>query len=117
MDRMAGNLKKVMLIAAVLAGLLVCRLFYIQITGNGELAAVTRMQSMIALEGGNTRGIIYDRNGSPLVADEKRFVYIIKKKKMDSEALRILDRIGAHEVLNEENEYAVYSSESYEGTG
>ena len=40
MDRMAGNLKKVMLIAAVLAGLLVCRLFYIQITGNGELAAV-----------------------------------------------------------------------------
>ena len=114
MDRMAGNLKKVMLIAAVLAGLLVCRLFYIQITGNGELAAVTRMQSMIALEGGNTRGIIYDRNGSPLVADEKRFVYIIKKKKMDSEALRILDRIGAHEVLNEENEYAVYSSESYE---
>ena len=82
MDRMAGNLKKVMLIAAVLAGLLVCRLFYIQITGNGELAAVTRMQSMIALEGGNTRGIIYDRNGSPLVADEKRFVYIIKKKKI-----------------------------------
>ena len=114
MDRMAGNLKKVMLIAAVLAGLLVCRLFYIQITGNGELAAVTRMQSMIALEGGNTRGIIYDRNGSPLVADEKRFVYIINKKKMDSEALRILDRIGAHEVINEENEYAVYSSESYE---
>ena len=43
MDRMAGNLKKVMLIAAVLAGLLVCRLFYIQITGNVELAAVTRM--------------------------------------------------------------------------
>lgn len=114
MDRMAGNLKKVMLIAAVLAGLLVCRLFYIQITGNVELAAVTRMQSMIALEGGNTRGIIYDRNGSPLVADEKRFVYIINKKKMDSEALRILDSIGAHEVLNEENEYAVYSSESYE---
>lgn len=114
MDGMAVNLKKVVIVAAVLAGLLVCRLFYIQITGGGELAAATRMQSMISLEGGNTRGIIYDRNGSPLVADQKRFVYIIKKKAMDSEARRILERIDAHEIRNEEGGYAVYSSETYE---
>ncbi|MFR4798786.1 MAG: hypothetical protein ACLT9U_08110, partial [Lentihominibacter sp.] len=60
MGLMAKNLKRILVIIAVLITLLIFRLFYIQIIGGDELAAATRAQSLISLEGSNTRGIIYD---------------------------------------------------------
>jgi len=114
MQEMKRNLKKVMIITAVMMLLLVCRLWYIQIAGHSELSAATVSQSLIALEGSNTRGIIYDRNGAALVADESRYIYIIKKDDFTAGAERLLDEAEAAEVDSGNEEYIVYSSESYD---
>ena len=78
MEAMVKNLQKIMLIIALMLAALICRLAYIQIAGAEELSAATRTQSLISLEGSNTRGIIYDRNGAALVADRKHYIYIIR---------------------------------------
>ncbi len=113
-EMMAKNLKRIIVIAAVILAALALRLAYIQIIGGDELAAATRMQSLIALEGSNTRGIIYDRNGAPLVADSKTYVYIIKSEKFNYEAESLLNKLGAGEVNGNNEGYYVYSSEKYD---
>ncbi len=102
----------VLLLACMLALLL--RLAYIQLLGHEDLSAATRAQSMISLEGSNTRGIIYDRNGAALVADEKRYVYIIKEDAFDIRAIGLLERAGAEEVSSDNQGYRVYSSCDYD---
>jgi len=92
---------------------LTLRLAYIQIIGHEELSAAMRAQSMIALEGSNTRGIIYDRYGEALVADEKHYIYIIKDDEFDDDAKELLEQVHA-DVVSEVNEgYHVYSSKEY----
>lgn len=114
MDIMTKSLKKIFVIIAVLLVMLACRLAYIQLAGGGELAEVTRMQSLISLEGSNTRGIIYDRNGEALVADKKHYIYIIKEDKFDFHARNLLMSMGADEVSSDNRGYKVYSSEDYD---
>lgn len=114
MGLMAKNLKRILVIIAVLITLLIFRLFYIQIIGGDELAAATRAQSLISLEGSNTRGIIYDRYGSPLVADNKRYIYIIKEDNFSSDSERLLEELEAKEIDNDDKGYVVYSSEAYD---
>ena len=63
MEKMRRNLKCILAMASVILLALVFRLAYIQIYGSDDLSAATRAQSMIALKGSNTRGMIYDRNG------------------------------------------------------
>jgi len=93
---------------------LTIRLAYIQLVGHEELSAATRSQSLIALEGSNTRGIIYDRNGEALVADEKQYIYIIKDSDFTKEAENLLQQVGAEIVSDENTGYQVYSSKRYE---
>lgn len=93
---------------------LTIRLAYIQLVGHEELSAATRAQSLIALEGSNTRGIIYDRNGEALVADEKQYIYIIKDSDFTEEAEELLQQVGAAIVSDENTGYRVYSSKKYE---
>ena len=93
---------------------LTLRLAYIQLVGHEELSAATRAQSLIALEGSNTRGIIYDRNGEALVADEKQYIYIIKDSDFTEEAEELLQQVGAAIVSDENSGYRVYSSKKYE---
>ncbi len=114
MGEMAVNLKKIVFMTAVVIVLLVCRLAYIQLVGGDELAEATRAQSMIALEGSNTRGIIYDRNGSPLVADDEKYIYIIKADRFTDRAEAFLKELGAEEVDGNNDNYVVSSSESYD---
>mgnify|MGYP000270111401 FL=1 len=114
MGEMAVNLKKIVFMTAVVIVLLVCRLAYIQLVGGDELAEATRAQSMIALEGSNTRGIIYDRNGSPLVADDEKYIYIIKADRFTDRAEALLKELGAEEVDGNNDNYVVSSSESYD---
>lgn len=82
MEQMRRNLKRVVWILAVLILALVVRLFWIQILGSEDLKQAVCDQSLISLQGANTRGLIYDRNGLPMVADHKRYLYIIRKKDM-----------------------------------
>lgn len=114
METMVKNLKIILIIPAVLMFMLICRLAYIQLVGGDELAAATRSQSLISLEGSNTRGIIYDRNGSPLVADKKHYIYIVKSDEFDSNTERLLKKLDAREINNDDKGYEVYSSESYD---
>lgn len=116
MELMIKSLKKIMIAIAVLIIALICRLAYIQLVGGDQLAAATRMQSLISLEGGNTRGIIYDRNGEALVADKKRYIYIIRADEFDEGAKTLLQSLDASNVNNDDEGYIVYSSEDYERT-
>lgn len=93
---------------------LTLRLAYIQVVGHEELSAATRAQSLIALEGSNTRGIIYDRNGEPLVADEKHYIYIIKDSDFTEDAEILLQQVDAEVVSSDNEGYQVYSSERYD---
>lgn len=114
MDNMAKNLKKLTVFILVAVLLLVCRLAYIQIVGGKELTEATNAQSLISLEGSNTRGIIYDRNGAALVADSKRYIYIIKKSDFDFQTAKLLKSIDAGEVSSDNEEYYVYYSSHYD---
>lgn len=93
---------------------LTLRLAYIQILGHEELSAAARAQSLIALEGSNTRGIIYDRYGAPLVADEKNYIYIIKDGNFTGDAEKILQQLDASFVSGDNEGYQVYSSCNYD---
>lgn len=93
---------------------LACRLAYIQILGHDELYAATRSQSLISLEGSNTRGIIYDRNGEALVADEKKYVYIIKEDNFTKGAETLLDKVNAARINSDNEGYYVFSSADYD---
>ncbi|MDO4485221.1 MAG: penicillin-binding protein 2 [Bacillota bacterium] len=114
MEKMRKNLKKILAAIGVLLVVLAGRLAYIQIAGYPELSAAVRAQSMIALEGSNSRGIIYDRNGAPLVAGESRYVYIIKENEFDSDARKVLEQLNAEEVSADNKGYYVYSSDHYD---
>lgn len=108
------NMKRIMIFLGALIFALVLRLAYIQLAGGEELSAATRAQSLISLEGSNTRGIIYDKNGAALVADQKHFVYIIKEADFDQKAAGLLAQIDAQEVSSDNKGYYVYSSQDYD---
>ena len=114
MEQMTGSLRKICIVFMILILALICRLAYIQLAGGEELSEATRMQSLISLEGINTRGIIYDRNGAALVADKKRFIYIIKESNFDIQTGKLLKEMGAKQVSSDNKGYYVYSSEDYD---
>lgn len=113
MEKMRRNLKCILAMVSVILLALVFRLAYIQIYGSDDLSAATRAQSMIALKGSNTRGMIYDRNGQYLVADSKKYIYIIKEDEFDVHAEKLLRKLSAEEVGSDNKGYRVYSSEHY----
>ena len=84
------RLRTIVIALSVMMLALTLRLAYIQVLGHEDLSAATRAQSLIALEGSNTRGIIYDRYGQPLVADEKQYIYIIKNENFNENAEQLL---------------------------
>ncbi len=110
---MEKNLKRIMVFIGIAFIALIIRLAYIQLIGHDQLAAATRAQSLISLEGSNTRGIIYDRSGVPLVADKKSYVYIIKESEFDDSAAQLLQTVDAHKVSSDNDGYCVYSSPNY----
>ena len=108
------RIKKIGIALLVVMLALTLRLAYIQILGHEELSAAARAQSLIQLEGSNTRGIIYDRNGNPLVADEKQYIYIVKDGNFTERAEQMLKSIGAEIVSSDNEGYRVYSSKHYD---
>lgn len=98
---------------AVLLGLLACRVAYIQILGHKDLTAAAEIQQQITLEGADTRGVIYDRNGTPIAGEQQEYIFIIEKSKCDGETLNALQSVDAEEVANENNGYRVFTSRKY----
>ena len=107
------RLKKIGIFIGILFIALTLRLAYIQLLGHEELSAAAGAQALIQLEGSNTRGIIYDRTGAPLVADEKQYIYIIKDSDFTKTAGELLEQIGAELVRGDNKGYQVYTSTRY----
>ena len=108
------RLKKIWIFICILFLALTLRFAYIQLIGHEELASATRAQSLISLEGCNTRGMIYDRYGKAIVADSKRYVYIIEEDEFDTRTRKHLSEINAYRISGDNEGYYVYSSLHYD---
>lgn len=113
MEKGLKNLKIVLWILLSMIVLLVFRLGYIQLLGHKDLSEVTRMQSMIALNGSDSRAVILDRNGVALAGNNKKYIYIIKSDMMTSGAEKYLKLLGAGEIDSGSKQYKVYTSSEY----
>ena len=94
--------------------LLAGRLFYIQIIGHRDLSQAAGIQQQISLEGANSRGLIYDRNGTPLVGNNQEYIFIIREEQFDGETMNALNELKAREIQNRGSGYRVFSSERYD---
>jgi len=94
----------------ILLLLLTIRLTQVQILESERYASVNAKQQRITLNGEDTRGTIYDRNGNRLTGADESYIYIIKKENLDATAARIFQVIGAERVKNESRRYFVYRS-------
>ncbi len=90
--------------------ILAARLTQVQILESERFASANAKQQRITLDGEDTRGTIFDRNGNRLTGADESIIYIIKKEKLDANAVRILQMIGAEKVKNESQRYYVYRS-------
>jgi peptidoglycan glycosyltransferase/penicillin-binding protein 2 len=93
-----------------LLSLLAVKLMLVQILESEKYASANAKQQRITLNGEDTRGTIFDRNGNKLTGADESFIYIIKKGALDATAARILQYIGAQRVENDSKRYYVYRS-------
>lgn len=109
--------KRLLAVTGLLGVLLVAligRLAYIQIIGHDDLAKTANAQQLIALEGANTRGLIYDRNNTPLVGNNREYIFIIQEKNFDGEVMNALNAMDAREIKNGGSGYKVFASKAYD---
>lgn len=109
--------KRLLAMAALLGAVLFVlagRLFYIQIIGHGDLARAAGAQQQITLEGANSRGMIYDRNHTPLVGNNQEYIFIIREEFFDGETMNALNELRAEEIPNRGSGYRVFSSKRYD---
>ncbi|HYE69193.1 MAG TPA: penicillin-binding protein 2 [Anaerovoracaceae bacterium] len=97
----------------ILLIVLAARLTQIQILENEKYASVNAKQQRITLNGEDTRGTIFDRNGNRITGADESIIYIIKKEELDATAARIFQVIGAERVENESKRYFVYRSNTF----
>ena len=110
MERMRKNLNIIFLALILMLIALAVRLFWIQVIGQEELKQAACSQSLVSLDGVNTRGLICDRNGEPLVGDHKQYLYVIRKKNLDYQAAKLLKSLQAKQTGGSSREYYVYAS-------
>lgn len=101
-------------ILGIIMILLIGRLAYIQLLGHEELGNAAAAQQLISLEGANTRGLIYDRNHTPLIGNNQEYIFIIKKEKFDKNSRGMLEAMGAEELGGSNRIYRVYTSKDYD---
>lgn len=110
---MTKRWKILIIIFSAAAVALVGRLAYIQIAGHTDLSAAAYAQQQIILEGADTRGTIYDRNGNPIAGQQQEYIYIIEEKNFDGETMNALKQLGAEEVPGQKGAYRVFTSQTY----
>src|SRR5690554_4612016 len=81
---------------------LTARLMQVQIFDSIDYASANAKQQRIILNGEDTRGTIFDRNGNRLTGAEQSYIYIIKKELLDESAEKIFEIIGARKVENKD---------------
>lgn len=113
MERMRRNLNIIFLALILMLIALAVRLFWIQVIGQEDLKQAACSQSLVSLDGVNTRGLICDRNGEPLVGDHKQYLYVIRKKNLDYQAAKLLKSLQAKQTGGSSREYYVYASRHY----
>lgn len=101
------------IILGILMAALMVRTAYIQILGKEDLSAAAHTQQRIVLDGADSRGTIYDRNGTPLAGGQQEYIYIIEAEKFDGETGNALKQVNAQEVPNEGGMYRVFTSKRY----
>lgn len=111
---MKKRLNQIAVILGVLLLGLIGRLIYIQLLGHEDLAQAAAAQQLIALEGANSRGLIYDKNQTPLVGNNREYIFIIRQKNFDGEAMNALSAMEAEEIKNENNGYRVFAAKKYD---
>lgn len=111
---MKKRLNQVAAILGVILLGLMGRMSYIQLLGHGDLAHAAAAQQLIALEGANSRGLIYDRNQTPLVGNNREYIFIIRQKQFDGEAMNALSAMEAEEIKNGDNGYRVFAVKKYD---
>ncbi|MDD2189934.1 MAG: penicillin-binding protein 2 [Eubacteriales bacterium] len=107
---MKRRLTAIYLLFIILLLTLGARLALIQIIDSEKYAFANTKQQRIILNGEDTRGTIYDRNGNRLTGTDHSYIYILKKEALDETAERIFQMIGARKIKNENNRYEVYRS-------
>lgn len=110
---MYKRIKVFVIVFISIMGLLALRLAYIQILGNQDLSAAARTQQNIVLNGADSRGVIYDRNGAPIAGGHQEYIYIIRSENYDGETQNALNAVNAQEVENDNNGYRVFASQVY----
>lgn len=111
---MKKRLQQIMAVLGALMLGLIGRLVYIQILGHEDLAQAAASQQLIALEGANSRGIIYDRHQTPLVGNNREYIFIIREENFDGEAMNALSAMDAEEIKNGDNGYRVFAARTYD---
>jgi len=84
------------------------------VVGHEELAEAAARQQRVRIEGADSRGIIYDRNGQPLTGVNREYVYIINKSKATDKALAMIEDMGGRRLSNYNDRYYVYTVSSYD---
>jgi penicillin-binding protein 2 len=84
-------------LALILAlGGLTTRLFYLQVVQGGQFAALAEINRSVVQEIPSSRGLIYDRNGTQLVANVPSFAVKIRPVDLPAERRdEVVDRLGA----------------------
>lgn len=90
------------------------RLMQVQILDSIDYASANAKQQRIILNGEDTRGTIYDRNGNRLTGAEQSYIYILKKELVDKNAEKIFELIEARNVENKDRRYEVYRSNIFD---
>lgn len=104
-------------IVFILMGLLAVRLYFIQVEGAYRYQSTYTNQHTGSLDGLGYRGTVYDRNGMAITNDQRQFIYLVEKTKLDDKALERLEETGADRVTVDSRRYAAFASEEYdEGT-
>ena len=107
---MKRRLYAIYAVVVILLLALVLRLTQIQILDSSDYASANAKQQRILLNGEDTRGTIYDRNGNRLTGADQSYIYILRKEALDETAEKIFQVIGARKVENENKRYEVYRS-------
>lgn len=111
---MAKKRKFIVIVFGAIMALLIGKLAYIQLLGHSALGGAANAQQLISLEGANTRGVIYDRNHTPLIGNNREYIFVIKRESFDKHSRGILNAMGARELNGGSELYRVYASGEYD---
>lgn len=117
--RQKRRLKLTAAMILLLFSALLCRLYYLQILCHTSLEEAAVSQYEVAVEGLDTRGMIFDRNLMPMTGGTSQYTYILENSRMDAGAQKLLSSVSARKIsvsLRREGRYAAYRTQIFDRT-